>query len=154
MTRACRVLAFGCWILGAGILAAGDRDFDALVRGIESDYGVSRTRIPFMGMVNFFVKVSRPGGGRDLRLALFETARLNSLDNDLEHRLAPGWRPFVRVISRGRETTAIYANPTGKHFKLLIAALEAHETTLVQVSVSQSALRAWLTDPIRQAKGH
>jgi hypothetical protein len=132
--------------------AAGDRDFDALVRGIETDYGVSRTRIPLMGMVNFFVKVSRPGGGRELRLALFETPRLNSLDTDLENRLAPGWRPFVRVISKGREATAIYANPTGKHFKLLIATLESHEATLVQVSLSQKALKQWLTDPVGRVK--
>jgi hypothetical protein len=102
--------------------------------------------------VNFFVKASSPWGGRELRLALFESPRLNALDADLEGRLAPGWRPFVRVISRGRETTAIYANPAGKHFKLLIAALETHETTLVQVSVSQKALKQWLTDPVGRVK--
>ncbi|MFB3829410.1 MAG: hypothetical protein ACE15B_21755 [Bryobacteraceae bacterium] len=138
--------------LAAGMLPAGDRQFDALVRGVESDYGVSRTRIPFFGVVNFFVKVARPAGTRDLRLAVFEDfSPGGDFTSRLESRLDPAWRPMVRVHSRRNgERTAIYVQ-MGKDLRLLIAAAERRETSLIQLRLNQRALLKWIEDPARRA---
>lgn len=50
---------------------AGDREFDSIVRLVEARYDTNHARVPLFGMVNFFVKVARPGGASDLKLAVF-----------------------------------------------------------------------------------
>ena len=140
--------------LAAATLApAGDAAFDALVRRVESRYAVRRTRIPMFGLVNFFVKVSRPAGAKDLKLAIFEDFGTPGTDfHDLvAETLEPGWQPFVQVRSE-RETDSIYVQ-TGKHdLKMLITAAEPRETVLMQIKLDPKALRRWFEDPARMAK--
>ncbi|MCL4401805.1 MAG: hypothetical protein M1436_03945 [Acidobacteria bacterium] len=138
-------------ILITATLAAGDREFDTLVRGIETDYHVRHTRIPLFGVVNFFVKVIRPAGARDVRLAVFENFSASGLEQTVGGRLGPEWRPFIRVISRhGRETTLIYTSQAGEHVKMLIANMEPNETTVVHLRVDPRGLEPWVRQPVRR----
>ncbi len=149
MTARLAVLA----LAAATLAAAGDAAFDALVRRVESQYAVHRTRIPMFGLANFFVKVSRPGGAKDVRLAIFEDFAVPGADfrELLAQTLGPGWRPFVQVRSE-RETDSIYVETGKGGLKMLIAAAEPRETVLMQVKLDPKALRKWFEDPRRMAR--
>src|ERR1019366_4316346 len=102
------------------------REFDGLVKVVESRFGVQRTHIPLMGVANFFVKVARPEGAAGFRLAVFEDLKFDA-DGDgaaLDRIMAEashGLHPLVRVRSRrDREWTYIYTAEVGKITKMLI----------------------------------
>src|SRR5947209_14870560 len=113
--RPCAILCAGV-ILSAPALA-GDREFDTIVRSVEARCETSHTRIPFFGLANFFVKVVRPAGASDLKLAVFEDMRrpIFAQEEDfaslMQGALGTDWRPFVRVQNRrNNELTCMYAS--------------------------------------------
>jgi hypothetical protein len=131
-------------------------DFDLLVRAIESNYGTKRLQIPFMGVANFLVKVTRPAGTKDFKLAVFEHVddRLHPSADQLETTFQPqGWRPFVKVVSRkSGERVHIYARQSHRDHELLITTLERNEATMVQVRVDADRLARWVNDPVRMCR--
>ncbi|MBI3667904.1 MAG: hypothetical protein HY236_17015 [Acidobacteria bacterium] len=137
---------------------AADRDFNALVKSIESHYGTNRVRIPLLGLTKAFVKVARPYGARQLNLAVFENLPAPG-DADLAdfqallREVGPGWQPLVRVHSRrDSETTSIFARPAGRDIHLLVATREREEATLVEIQVTEQLLARWLVDPKRMGE--
>jgi len=146
--------------------AARDREFDNLVKAVESNCGIQSTRIPLLGVVNLVVKLARPSGTGDLKLAVFaHPAPLGegtAFSDTVSAALGPGWRPFVRVESRlTKETTVIFSRVTGRRLHLLIATRERDEAVLMRFGVNRRALERWLAEPIRMAaheegaaKGH
>ena len=134
------------------------REFDGLVKVVESRFGVQRTHIPLMGVANFFVKVARPEGAAGFRLAVFEDLKFDA-DGDgaaLDRIMASaseGLHPLVRVRSRrDREWTYIYTGEVGKITKMLIATFERSEATVVEVQLSMDALVRALGEPARTGK--
>ena len=135
------------FLLVAALLApaawAGDRDFEALVRGVESSCGIRRTHIPMAGAMKF---------AKQLELAVFEDARCAPPDAerfDQIMRTATGgrWTPMIRTRSRGRESTYIYVRPDGDNVKTIVATFEPDEVVIVHLKVSPEALLASLNDP-------
>ena len=145
------------------VLAAGpatvwamDHEFDRVVRHIESRYNARRTRIPFLGLANVFVKAAKPGGVKEFKLAVFEDQDFSVLpditgfDADIETSLGPDWRPLVRIFSRHQgEWTRIYAREAGNDVKLLVVTIEPREATVVQVKIEPELLMKWLNHPDR-----
>jgi hypothetical protein len=141
-------------ILAAALLALpalAENDFDSLVRSMENYYGMKKTYIPFMGVANLFVKVARPAGTKDFKLAIFEDVRrdrhpsVEELDNRF---LTRGWKPFVRVMSnKKRERVQIYARPSGRDHELLVTTFEDHEAVMVRVKVNAENLAKWVNNP-------
>ena len=85
---------------------------------MESNYGSKRLYIPLMGFVNFGVKVARPVGTKDLKLAVFEdvdSARHPSCEQLDSTFLPQGWKPFVagRVREVGRTSRSTRASSSG-----------------------------------------
>jgi hypothetical protein len=132
---------------------AADRDFDRLVKAVESHLGAKRTHIPLLGVANFFVKTARPEGVAGFNLAVFEDMRtLDPEDGQALDRMmaeaSAGLHPLVRVrSSRDREWTYIYTGETGKTTTMLIATFERHEATIVEVKLSIGALLKALESP-------
>jgi hypothetical protein len=129
---------------------AGDRDFDQIVKAIESHYGVKPTHIPFMGLASLVVKTTHPEGVSGFRIATFE--HLEALGPDAPDFISAlplrDLHPLVRVYSRsGGESTYIYAGDFGKSTRLLITTLERSEATVVEVKVSIDVLLKALQDP-------
>jgi hypothetical protein len=145
--------------LAASAAAFGaDREFDRLVKAVESRFGVQRTHIPLMGVANFFVKVARPEGAMGFKLAVFEDLKFNT-DGDgaaLDRIMAgasEGLHPLVRVRSRrDREWTYIYTGEAGKTTKMLVATFERNEATVIEVQLRMDALLRSLGDPARTGK--
>lgn len=141
-------------LLACSVAPSADSDFDRFVRNMESQYGTKRLTIPFFGVVNFFVKTTRPAGARDVKLAIFE-----DIDNRLHpsrHRLdemAQGWTPFIRVQSK-RERVHVYSREIGKDWELLLTTLEDNEAVLMRVRVNPDSLANWVNNPLAMARRH
>ncbi len=141
--------------------AGADRDFNAVVKGIERQYGIRRSHPHLLGFALFFAKPATWGSGvHGLKLAVFEdghrTSRnvsLADLDGIVSQTLGPEWRPFVRVQSRrDHENTVIYARFSGKQMKMLIASAEHDGLTVVQLDMRESAIKRWAADPQDEAR--
>ena len=128
-----------------------DNDFDSLVRNMESNYGSKRLYIPFMGLANFIVKVARPVGTKDFKLAVFEHVdgmRHPSTDQLDATFLPQGWKPFVRVVSRkSGERIQIYARESHRDHELLITTFERDEAVMVRLRVNAERLAKWVNNP-------
>lgn len=131
-------------------------DFDSLVRAMESNYGTKRLHIPFLGFANFIVKVARPAGTKDFKLAVFEDvdSSLHPSAERLGTTFQPqGWKPFVKVVSRkSGERVYIYARQSHQDHELLITTLERNEATMVQVRLNAERLAKWVNDPVRMCR--
>lgn len=132
-----------------------DREFRGVVNAIEHTYGVHHLHIPFLGVAMFF---ARPEGVSGLHLAVFEgfesPADSGEISRVIENSLGEGWFPFVRVRSRDDgETTLIYANPSGGKMRMMIVNLEPSEATVVELNLSERAIKAWLREPGENAEG-
>jgi hypothetical protein len=128
---------------------AADRDFDRVVKAIESHYGVRQTHVPLMGVANFFVKVARPAGASSFHLALFDHLDADAPDRDefLDHVDTGRLHPFVRARARDGEATYILAGDAGKSTRLLIATFSRDSATVIQVRVTPAALRRTIEHP-------
>jgi hypothetical protein len=132
---------------------AGDPDFNAIVRDVESGYGVHRVSIPLFGLARFAVKVARPEGVQDFDMAIFETPDgppPNSSRFDAIMARADGghWSSVIRVRSgRGREWTCIYVRPEGRNWRMLIATFQPAETVILHARVNPEVLARAFDDP-------
>ena len=134
--------------------AAGDREFDAIVRAVESRYETPPARIPFFGVANFFVKVARPAGTSDLKLAVFEDLRRPMFGEEeqfttlVRDALGPEWHPFLRVHSRqDNQWTCMYSSSSGGAWKLLLASLQRNEATVIRLRVNPKGMMNWVEKP-------
>ena len=132
-----------------------DREFRGVVNAIEHSYGVHHMHIPLLGVAMFF---ARPEGVSGLHLAVFEgfksPADSVEVRRVIEDSLGQGWYPFVRVRPRDDgETTLIYANPSGENIRMMIVNLEPSEATVVELKLSERAVKAWLREPGENAEG-
>jgi hypothetical protein len=139
------------FLLGVVPLLA-DSDFDALVKNLEARYGVRKQYVPMLGFANFMVKMVRPAGTHDLKLAI-----LDNIDNarhpepeQLDEMVRPGgWKPFIRVVSnRQLERVYVYARERSRDHELLVATLENNEAVLVRVRLNAEGLARWVNNPV------
>ena len=156
--RSLRLGLIGVLLCGAAATAA-DREFKDIVRAISDEYHTKPLHIPLFGLVNTVVFVARPGGAKQLDLAVFEDLDTGSggtvaFSERLRTIVGRSWQPFVHISSRhnGREeTTLIYMRPEGRDWKMLITTLEPHEATVVELKLSIDSVRRWMDDPVESA---
>jgi hypothetical protein len=141
-------------LLASNLALAGD-EFHGVVNSIESHYGVHHMHIPLLGVALLF---ARPEGVSGLKLAVFENFHRGDIDhrdvgdNDIrdlvERSLGSDWRLFVRTHSRhDREDTLIYTNLSSGKMEMLIVNIEPDEATVVEMKLSDRALKRWLHEP-------
>jgi hypothetical protein len=140
------------------LASAGDHEFRGVVNAIEGHYRVHHTHVPMLGFAMFFV---RPEGIGGVKLAMFENfhgpTEADDVSRVVENSLGPGWYPFVRVRSKGvdggdGETTLIYASPSGGKLRMMIVNVESSEATVVEVKLSEHAIKGWLKEPGEKAE--
>ncbi|SPF41306.1 conserved exported hypothetical protein [Candidatus Sulfotelmatobacter kueseliae] len=142
-------------VMCAAPLAFGaDHEFREIVHTIEGAYGVHHSHIPFLGAVMF---VARPEGVSGMKIAFFEDFKMPADAADVcrmvESSLGPGWYPFIRVRSRADgETTLIYTSPSGGKMRMMIVSLEPSEATVVELNLSDRAIKRWLKEPGEEAE--
>jgi hypothetical protein len=140
-------------------LQATDREFRDIVRAISEEFHVKPTHIPFLGLVNVVTFVARPAGARHIDLAVFEglDARRRAgqdLPKAIRDAVGGGWKPFVQVWSKRKgseETTFVFMRGEGRNTKLLVAAVERDQATVVELLLDAEALQRWIAQPRRAA---
>ncbi len=141
--------AVGALLVGLflpAVLQAGE--FDWMVREFSRQTGMKPTHIPFFGLAKAVVAVGHPAGTSELNLAVFENAdvdaaRFNRITDDA---VGSSWKPMVRVRSKSGESTNIYARPSGKEMRVLIATLDRSDATFVEVRVKPEALMRFVDE--------
>ncbi len=128
------------WLLLPAALQAGE--FDWMVREFSRETGMKPLHIPFFGLAKFVVSVGHPAGTSELNLSVFENADMDSAEfiRITDGAVGRSWKPMVRVRSRSGEATNIYARPSGKEMRVLIATLDHGDATFVEVRVEPEAL--------------
>jgi hypothetical protein len=128
-----------CLMLPAALQAS---EFDWMVREFSRETGVKPLHIPFFGLAKFVVAVGHPAGTSELNLAVFENAELDaaSFTRITDGAVGSTWKPMIRVRSRNGESTNIYARPSGREIRVLVATLDRSDATFVEVRVQPEAL--------------
>lgn len=142
-------------LLAASCAFGADREFERLVKGIETHYGTRRMHIPMLGVANFVVKVASPAGASGFKLAVFQDltsapeygcwADMQQLMNSLS---TGSLHPLIRVRSnRSGESTYIFTGDVGKSTRMLIATFQRREATVVEVKVNMETLMKTIATP-------
>ena len=127
-------------------------DFASVARAIDSQHGVKRVWIPFLGVARFVVRVVAPEGIHDFQLATFEGADdvdPRKLGEIIRRQAGPGFKPLVQVWSRkSNDWSFIYARPSKKadRLELMILAHDSSDTVLVRVDVDATMVARELKD--------
>jgi hypothetical protein len=140
--------------LAATPVAAGDSDFHAIVRGVESGYGIHRVHIPLFGLARFAVKIAQPEGVKDFDMAIFATpdgppSDLGRFDGIMRRAGGGHWSPLIHVRSRrAGEWVYVYARPEGGNdWRMLVATFGRGETVVLEARVDPEFLANALEDP-------
>jgi hypothetical protein len=141
-------------LFASSLSFAADAEFRGVVHAIESQYGVRHTHIPLLGFALFF---ARPEGVSGVKLAVFEDfhgpTAVADVSRIVEHSLGPEWYPFVRIRSKDDdEATIIYTSPSGGRLRMMIVNVESSEATVIELKLSEHAIKRWLEDPKDNAK--
>jgi hypothetical protein len=151
--RAALIIA-ASWMLSGAVLQGAERGFDDIVRAISDQLHARPLHIPFFGLVNFATSVAHPAGVKHLNIAVFENLDLDDrAASDLAETirsLGGDWRPFVRVRSH-EETVLVYMAQQRNDCKLLVAAIESGELTVVELKLNPEAIQVWLREPEKSA---
>ena len=155
-----RARLLGILLLASSAAWGADREFDQIVKAIESHYGVKRMHIPLMGVANLFVKVGRPAGASGFKLAIFENLNSGSAPRDpadlerlFDDLSAGGLHPLIRVRSaHSGESTYICTGEIGKSTKMLIATFQRNEATVVEVKVNMETFIQTIASPETASK--
>ena len=138
-----------------------DHEFNGVVHAIEDHYGVRHMRIPFLSFAMSFA--ARPAGVSGIRLAVFEdfhpspasmhAGASEDLQNVVEHSLGPDWHLFVRTRTQDdSDDTLIYVNLGEARLEMMIVTIEPDEATVVEMNLSDRALKKWLDEPKESAE--
>jgi|HubBroStandDraft_4_1064222.scaffolds.fasta_scaffold293447_2 hypothetical protein len=150
-----RIRLLAAFVAVCGAALAGDAEFDRVVKAIESHYGTRQTHIPLLGVADLFVKVRRPAGASEFKLAVFQdldASRVSGDSTELDRVMTgvsgSALHPLVRVHSHhSGQATYIYASEAGHSARMLIATFGRNQATVVQVKVAVDTLLKSVADP-------
>jgi hypothetical protein len=157
------MLALTLCVAGFATQAKGD-NFGDVVKVIECHYNVKHKGIPFLaraGMKTAVVAARIAGGPKkrlaeagSVKVAYFEDQDFNSpggassLKAAINATLGASWHPLVQVSSpQNGEHVSIFLRDRGEKFDVLVITVERRDASVVQVTLSPSALAKLLQDP-------
>jgi hypothetical protein len=145
-------MALGLTFLPAST-AAKDKEFDALVRHLQSTYRAKKVKIPFMWLARFAVKIVRPAGVKSFNFTLFENLKFSgaTLDEEMQaamrNSLNPEWIPLLRIRSRGGEQMYAYMRENGNNVKLMLVTIERDQAAVIRATFDPEKLAEFINNP-------
>lgn len=138
-------------LLFAATGCANGSEFRSLCRAVGSEPGVKRQWIPFMGLARTGVRMIKPSGVHDLRLAVYEhpnglRGSNPRLDAEIGRITEEGWTPMVRVTEAGGGRTTVWIRPQGDLMDMLVLAHDSEESVVVHMKVDSERLMADLAE--------
>ena len=150
----CNILILVVAMLSIHATAYAADDFKMIVKNIESRYKAKRKKIPFLGVAGFLVKIVKPAGVKEFKLAVFEDQDFRPGPRDAEFEetvrksLSRKWQPMLMSRSRLEGNRAyIYSQPSGKDIKLLSVTFERRQAIVVQAKVQPDKLMEFMEKP-------
>lgn len=142
-------------LLAASAARGAGHEFDEVVKAVESHFGVSRTRIPLMGLANLVMAVAHPAGATGVHIALFPDLHADLDDEtqiELDHFMgtlaSETLHPVIRTRSASNgEATYVFCGDTGKTTQVLIASFHRNEATVVECKIQFETLLRWIQSP-------
>lgn len=130
------------------VASAGDKEFDAVVRHIQTQYHAKKQgSIPFLARM--VLKVAHPAGVKSFKLTTLE--QISGVDGNagldavVREHLADDWRPLVRVYSRKERTqTYVYLRDRGNDVEIFVVAVDDEEATVVKAKVDVDSVAEFL----------
>lgn len=131
------------------------KGFNDVVKYIEKNYGVKKTKIPMLGLAKFAIWMIRPAGVKGFKLAVFEdqnfAGRPESIpfSQVMRQSFNKEWAPLVQINSKrdGFTRTFIYVRQTKKDVEFALAMLEEREAVVVQAKFNPDAAAKFLENP-------
>ncbi|HYG08355.1 MAG TPA: hypothetical protein VD835_00140 [Pyrinomonadaceae bacterium] len=140
-------------------------EYSAVVKLIESHYGVKHRGIPFVANLGVkTAKVVSKDARRvlrfgDFKLAIFEDQDFSGRDTagaDIRARLGqtlqPEWHPLVSVRLEEEGQTYTYTKADGDKFKVLIVTIGQRDATVLQVNLNAEEFAKLLLNPERESR--
>jgi hypothetical protein len=121
-------------------------DFHAIAKAIDSERGVKRLWIPFLGLARVAVRIAAPEGIHDFQLVTFtgtESVDPRRLGAIIRAQAGPGFTPLVQTWSkRSNDWSFIYARPSksGNRLELMVLARDNENAVLVRVDVDANKI--------------
>lgn len=132
---------------------AGD-DFGDITKQIEKHYNTKKKKIPFLGLAGFFVKVVRPAGMKNFKLAIYEDQDFTrgrqdiEFDRSFQKSMNKKWKPMVKSNSRSSSArTYLYTHQSGKDIELLSITFTNRQAIVAQAKVNPDALIKFMENP-------
>lgn len=139
-------ICFFALALPVVVLASGAQGgFDGVVSSIETRYHVHAQRIPFLGLISFFVSHKATSGVSGMHVAEIEDFQPEvngeELNNLVQQKLGDGWERVIReTSSKSGSETLIFMHPEGRKMGMFVLDLDGHEMDVVQISVDPNHL--------------
>jgi len=146
------VILLATMLLPALTTPAKDKEFKAIVKHIEKQYGARRKRIPFLGVANFAVKFVHPAGVKGFKVAIFEDQDFSSrpesvpFSSVMREAYTKGWQPLVQSRSR-EQRSYIYARTSGKDVQFAVTIFESRSAFVVEAKLNPDAAMKYLGNP-------
>lgn len=139
-------------------------EYHAVVKLIESHYGVKHRGIPFVANLGVkTAKVVSKSARRALRfgnfkLAIFEDQDFSGRDTTgdirtaLRQKLEPHWHPLVAARLQDEGQTFTFTRSDGDKFKVLIIVIAQRDATVLQVNLNPEEFAKLLLNPEQQSR--
>src|SRR5262249_33597982 len=121
------------------------------VKQIESQYKVKQRHIPFLGLAGFAVKIIRPAGVKEFKLAVFDSHDFKDKPGDpsfklfMRNTLVPEkWGPLFQIQNHDGTRSYIYSRPKGNDIQLMVVNFSERDATVVQTKVDPQTLAKWI----------
>lgn len=130
-----------------------DKEYDAIVRHLQTTYQAKKVKIPFMWLARFAVKVVRPAGVKSFNFTLFQDLKFSSatLDEEMkqamQNSLSPDWIPIMRVRSRDGQQVYAYMRENGNDVKLMLVTIDKEEAVLIRATFNPDKLAEFINNP-------
>ena len=142
-------------LLSSTPVQAGDKSFSSVVKHIKSNYGAKQQGFyGAMMFARFVVKVVRPAGVKNFKVALLKDLNLSERPDRAEFHeatrrlISDEWSPMVQFNSnRSNQYTHVYVQHTKSEVKLLVVTLQRNEAVVVQTKFSPEKLIKFIDDP-------
>ena len=133
--------------------SAKDKEYEAIVKHLQSNYQAKKVRIPFMWLARFAVRIVKPAGVKSFNFTVFENLKFSpeTFDDEMQsamrNSLSPDWLPILRVRSRGGEQVYAYMREFGKDVKMMLVTVDKEQATVIRATFNPEKLAEFINNP-------
>ncbi len=152
------VMLIALLLIPTPLVLARGKGFKDVVKHIEKNYQAKKTRVPMLGVANFFVKIIRPAGVKGFKVAVFQDQDFSPAKDAIPFQTAmreayvesKGWKPLVQMNSKrdgANNRVFIMFKENKKDVEVAVTTLEDREAAVIEVKFSPDKMAQFLDNP-------